>query len=286
MRRVYLLYHLAGSLTWQQASWIGYRCVSPNDNPVTDDWGRLKTSWLNRDYDGGFEGPDRIKWLSKLMRTNELVSVRLLLVNIIQMYLFGTRGSRLLSQNALEPCDISKTWEILETCSHDIRFLAHFLCRSKNLLSTSGPAAPLGSRSPSQLQETKCESTESWSVPTSPSDALGHLYKIYTSFSWQHLPPLSLQSQAQAMEAVAHDGVTKPPLFLYFLASCLEGDSVLLQPGPFFIDLTISSISYNLSRAFILQTSTEKDLAQHRTHEFSGWIRVRICFSYLLFDFM
>lgn len=108
MRRVYLLYHLAGSLTWQQASWIGHRCVSLNDNPVTDDWGRLKTSWLNRDYDGGFEGPDRIKWLSKLMRTNELLSVRLLLVNVIQMYLFGTRGSRLLSQNALELCDNSK----------------------------------------------------------------------------------------------------------------------------------------------------------------------------------
>lgn len=88
MRQVYLLNHLLGSFTSRQASWIGHRCVSINDNPATD---------------GRWEGKDRlikqglgavlgIEWLSKLVRNNEFLSI--LIVYPIQMYIIKTSGQR------------------------------------------------------------------------------------------------------------------------------------------------------------------------------------------------
>lgn len=88
MRQVYLLNHLLGSFTSRQASWIGHRCVSINDNPATD---------------GQWEGKDRlikqglravlgIEWLSKLVRNNEFLSI--LIVYLIQMYIIKTSGQR------------------------------------------------------------------------------------------------------------------------------------------------------------------------------------------------
>lgn len=88
MRQVYLLNHLLGSFASRQASRIGHRCVSINDNPATD--GRWEgKDWLIKQ---GLRAVLGIEWLSKLVRNNEFLSI--LIVYLVKMYIIKPSGQR------------------------------------------------------------------------------------------------------------------------------------------------------------------------------------------------